>query len=73
MNWPKTIKNATSEHPEHLYTRTPKRGSYFKYEEDELLPKQERRVWKPRSFHYDNVAAAMLTLFAVQTGEGWPQ
>ncbi|XP_060663673.1 LOW QUALITY PROTEIN: voltage-dependent calcium channel type A subunit alpha-1 [Drosophila nasuta] len=48
-------------------------GSYFKYEEDELLPKQERRVWKPRSFHYDNVAAAMLTLFAVQTGEGWPQ
>ncbi|XP_030081785.1 voltage-dependent calcium channel type A subunit alpha-1 isoform X11 [Drosophila hydei] len=48
-------------------------GSYFKYEEDELLPKQEMRVWKPRSFHYDNVAAAMLTLFAVQTGEGWPQ
>ncbi|XP_033150271.1 voltage-dependent calcium channel type A subunit alpha-1 [Drosophila busckii] len=48
-------------------------GSYFKYEEDELLPKQEMRVWMPRSFHYDNVAAAMLTLFAVQTGEGWPQ
>ncbi|EDW29901.1 GL15847 [Drosophila persimilis] len=48
-------------------------GSYFKYEEDELLPRQELRVWKPRAFHYDNVAAAMLTLFAVQTGEGWPQ
>ncbi|XP_053950323.1 voltage-dependent calcium channel type A subunit alpha-1 isoform X4 [Anastrepha ludens] len=47
-------------------------GSYFKYEEDELLPKQEARIWRPRSFHYDNVAAAMLTLFAVQTGEGWP-
>ncbi|KAL9879798.1 calcium voltage-gated channel subunit cacophony isoform 21-T21 [Glossina fuscipes fuscipes] len=48
-------------------------GSYFKYEEGDLLPKQEARIWKPRSFHYDNVAAAMLTLFAVQTGEGWPQ
>ncbi|XP_018802975.1 PREDICTED: voltage-dependent calcium channel type A subunit alpha-1 isoform X4 [Bactrocera latifrons] len=48
-------------------------GYYFKYEEDELLPKQEERIWRPRSFHYDNVAAAMLTLFAVQTGEGWPQ
>ncbi|XP_067640090.1 voltage-dependent calcium channel type A subunit alpha-1 isoform X11 [Eurosta solidaginis] len=48
-------------------------GSYFKYEEDELLPRQEARIWRPRSFHYDNVAAAMLTLFAVQTGEGWPQ
>ena len=23
-------------------------------------------------FHYDNVANAMLTLFAVQTTEGWP-
>ncbi|KNC23583.1 Voltage-dependent calcium channel type A subunit alpha-1, partial [Lucilia cuprina] len=48
-------------------------GSYFKYEEGELLPRPELRIWKPRSFHYDNVAAAMLTLFAVQTGEGWPQ
>ncbi|XP_030379796.1 voltage-dependent calcium channel type A subunit alpha-1 isoform X3 [Scaptodrosophila lebanonensis] len=48
-------------------------GSYFKYEDDEILPRQEMRIWKPRSFHYDNVAVAMLTLFAVQTGEGWPQ
>lgn len=50
-----------------------KRGSFFKFEEGELLPRQEARIWRPRSFHYDNVAAAMLTLFAVQTGEGWPQ
>lgn len=49
------------------------RGSYFRFDEDELLPKQELRIWKTRSFHYDNVATAMLTLFAVQTGEGWPQ
>ncbi|KAH8416477.1 hypothetical protein KR222_005300 [Zaprionus bogoriensis] len=58
---------------ESKHTSTECQGSFFKYEEDELLPKQEKRVWKPRSFHYDNVAAAMLTLFAVQTGEGWPQ
>ncbi|XP_070132494.1 voltage-dependent calcium channel type A subunit alpha-1 isoform X7 [Drosophila bipectinata] len=58
---------------ESKHTSAECQGSYFKYEEDELLPKQELRVWKPRAFHYDNVAAAMLTLFAVQTGEGWPQ
>ncbi|XP_055380450.1 voltage-dependent calcium channel type A subunit alpha-1 isoform X7 [Condylostylus longicornis] len=48
-------------------------GSFFKYDEDEVLPKKEDRIWRTRSFHYDNVAVAMLTLFAVQTGEGWPQ
>ncbi|XP_034670752.1 voltage-dependent calcium channel type A subunit alpha-1 isoform X20 [Drosophila subobscura] len=58
---------------ESKHTSAECQGSYFKYEEDELLPRQELRVWKPRAFHYDNVAAAMLTLFAVQTGEGWPQ
>ena len=30
------------------------------------------REWRKQQFHYDNVAAAMLTLFAVQTTEGWP-
>ncbi|XP_055846918.1 voltage-dependent calcium channel type A subunit alpha-1 isoform X9 [Episyrphus balteatus] len=55
------------------HTATECQGSFFKYEEDELLPKEERRIWKTRNFHYDNVATAMLTLFAVQTGEGWPQ
>jgi voltage-dependent calcium channel N type alpha-1B len=30
------------------------------------------RIWQKQKFHYDNVAAAMLTLFAVQTTEGWP-
>lgn len=49
------------------------RGMYFVFEEGKTLPKAELREWKPRCFHYDNVAAAMLTLFAVQTGEGWPQ
>lgn len=37
------------------------------------MPRVEKREWKLQSFHYDDVAMAMLTLFAVQTGEGWPQ
>ncbi|XP_049884581.1 voltage-dependent calcium channel type A subunit alpha-1 isoform X6 [Pectinophora gossypiella] len=48
-------------------------GSYFVYESNSLLPKVAKRQWTTQSFHYDNVATAMLTLFAVQTGEGWPQ
>lgn len=43
------------------------------YEDDSDVPKVEKREWKLQSFHYDDVAMAMLTLFAVQTGEGWPQ
>lgn len=49
------------------------RGSFFVFDSDELLPRKEARIWSTQSFHYDNVATAMLTLFAVQTGEGWPQ
>lgn len=57
------------------------RGYYFKYQagdtEDvnsqKFMPKAEERIWDKQSFYYDNVAVAMLTLFAVQTGEGWPQ
>ncbi|XP_070508107.1 voltage-dependent calcium channel type A subunit alpha-1 isoform X4 [Chironomus tepperi] len=48
-------------------------GSYFVFDNDEMLPREEKRVWDNQNFHYDNVATAMLTLFAVQTGEGWPQ
>ncbi|XP_075988245.1 calcium voltage-gated channel subunit cacophony isoform X3 [Anticarsia gemmatalis] len=48
-------------------------GSYFVYESNSLLPRISKRTWTTQSFHYDNVAVAMLTLFAVQTGEGWPQ
>lgn len=43
------------------------------FDGESKLPKQEAREWLTQSFHYDNVATAMLTLFAVQTGEGWPQ
>ncbi|KAL3280077.1 hypothetical protein HHI36_017583 [Cryptolaemus montrouzieri] len=48
-------------------------GSYFVFDEDSEVPRVEPRVWGPQSFYYDNVPLAMLTLFAVQTGEGWPQ
>ncbi|KAL0276239.1 UNVERIFIED_CONTAM: hypothetical protein PYX00_003847 [Menopon gallinae] len=48
-------------------------GQYFVFDKSNLLPRAEKRVWRAQDFHYDNVAVAMLTLFAVQTGEGWPQ
>uniref|UniRef100_A0A8C7FFU3 Calcium voltage-gated channel subunit alpha1 E n=1 Tax=Oncorhynchus kisutch TaxID=8019 RepID=A0A8C7FFU3_ONCKI len=37
--------------------------------------KQEvkRREWRRHDFHYDNIVWALLTLFTVSTGEGWPQ
>lgn len=37
------------------------------------IPTMEKREWKVREFSYDNVADAMLTLFAVQTTEGWAE
>lgn len=49
------------------------RGQYFVFDGESELPKVERRIWESQQFHYDNVMMAMLTLFAVQTGEGWPQ
>ncbi|XP_065811382.1 calcium channel, voltage-dependent, P/Q type, alpha 1A subunit, b isoform X11 [Labrus bergylta] len=47
------------------------RGEYLDYEKDEV--KALKREWKKYDFHYDNVAWALLTLFTVSTGEGWPQ
>ena len=49
------------------------RGEYFVYRAKENFPPEVwPRVWKRQKFHYDNVPTAMLTLFAVQTTEGWP-
>lgn len=56
----------------HYRVRCHARGSFFLYD-GEKVPKMEKREWKSQDFSYDNVATAMLTLFAVQTGEGWPQ
>ena len=48
------------------------RGWYFEYTDPHKLPVVKARRWERWDFHYDDVASAMLTLFAVQTGEGWP-
>merc|ERR1719219_2293591 len=48
-------------------------GQYIVYKDGDLnYPIVEERVWERNSFHYDNVAKAMLTLFVVSTFEGWP-
>ncbi|XP_026668099.1 voltage-dependent calcium channel type A subunit alpha-1 isoform X6 [Ceratina calcarata] len=58
---------------ESKYTKEECQGQYFVFEDNGMLPEPRKREWSTQSFHYDNVMAAMLTLFAVQTGEGWPQ
>uniref|UniRef100_A0AC35TNP8 EF-hand domain-containing protein n=1 Tax=Rhabditophanes sp. KR3021 TaxID=114890 RepID=A0AC35TNP8_9BILA len=47
-------------------------GNYFIYSKQEEEPVVSPREWKLRSFNYDNTLNAMLTLFVVTTGEGWP-
>uniref|UniRef100_A0A8C5L3H4 Voltage-dependent P/Q-type calcium channel subunit alpha n=1 Tax=Jaculus jaculus TaxID=51337 RepID=A0A8C5L3H4_JACJA len=47
------------------------RGKYLLYEKNEVRARD--REWKKYEFHYDNVLWALLTLFTVSTGEGWPQ
>ncbi|XP_047655702.1 voltage-dependent R-type calcium channel subunit alpha-1E isoform X3 [Tachysurus fulvidraco] len=46
-------------------------GYYIDYNKDKKEVK--RREWRRHEFHYDNVIWALLTLFTVSTGEGWPQ
>ncbi|KAG8447469.1 hypothetical protein GDO86_014818 [Hymenochirus boettgeri] len=46
------------------------RGEYLNYENDDV--RAQARQWKKYDFHYDNVLWALLTLFTVSTGEGWP-
>uniref|UniRef100_W5KNP2 Voltage-dependent calcium channel type A subunit alpha-1 n=1 Tax=Astyanax mexicanus TaxID=7994 RepID=W5KNP2_ASTMX len=45
-------------------------GYYIDYGRDRKEVK--KREWKRHEFHYDNVMWALLTLFTVSTGEGWP-
>ncbi|KAA0194097.1 hypothetical protein HAZT_HAZT008025, partial [Hyalella azteca] len=56
-----------------IMTKAECQGEYFWYDNYDQPPEVRPRQWKQQSFHYDNVMFAMLTLFAVQTGEGWPQ
>lgn len=47
------------------------RGNYVDHEKNKMEVKG--REWKRHEFHYDNIIWALLTLFTVSTGEGWPQ
>nr|VZI37936.1 unnamed protein product [Spirometra erinaceieuropaei] len=46
-------------------------GQFFEYNE-QGVPMVVWRQWNSHGFNYDNVYYAMLTLFTVTTGEGWP-
>jgi hypothetical protein len=48
------------------------RGWYFDFGTGKHKPDCRKRSWEPYDFTYDSVPQAMLTLFTVQTGEGWP-
>lgn len=48
------------------------RGEFFVFgEQSPHIPVVAPRLWDVKPFSYDNCAAAMMTLFAVQTSEGW--
>ncbi|TGZ60418.1 hypothetical protein CRM22_008542 [Opisthorchis felineus] len=46
-------------------------GQFFEYNE-RGEPAVKNRTWRSHDFNYDHVINAMLTLFTVTTGEGWP-
>ena len=48
------------------------RGEFFVAgEHSSHVPIVEAREWGVKAFNYDNCGIAMITLFAVQTTEGW--
>ncbi|MGH0154006.1 UNVERIFIED_CONTAM: hypothetical protein FKN15_040627 [Acipenser sinensis] len=50
------------------------RGYYLEFDKDKMdKMERKKREWKHHDFHYDNIIYALLTLFTVSTGEGWPQ
>lgn len=54
-------------------TQTTCYGEAIRYESlDKPIGPPIKRQWLRHNFNYDDVLAAMLTLFTVQTGEGWP-
>ncbi|CAM9579129.1 unnamed protein product [Lampetra fluviatilis] len=46
------------------------RGQFLVY--DKKSVRVEQREWRRYEFNYDNVFQALMTLFTVSTGEGWP-
>ncbi|KAK6980046.1 voltage-dependent calcium channel type A subunit alpha-1, partial [Biomphalaria glabrata] len=55
-------------------TRDDCQGQFFEYSgsSDQPVVTVQNREWRRQDFHYDNIVMAMLTLFTVTTGEGWP-
>ncbi|XP_055897179.1 voltage-dependent calcium channel type A subunit alpha-1-like isoform X2 [Biomphalaria glabrata] len=53
-------------------TREECQGQFFEYGVQSNQPTVKDREWLRQDFHYDNIMMAMLTLFTVTTGEGWP-
>jgi hypothetical protein len=54
-------------------TKSECQGQYYSFNNRDNLPTIENRKWLRWEFHFDNVVFAILSLFTVQTGEGWPQ
>ena len=56
----------------YMLLRLYSRGEFFVVgEHSPHIPIVEPREWDVKSFNYDNTLMAMMTLFAVQTSEGW--
>uniref|UniRef100_A0A8C4IT15 Voltage-dependent calcium channel alpha-1 subunit IQ domain-containing protein n=1 Tax=Dicentrarchus labrax TaxID=13489 RepID=A0A8C4IT15_DICLA len=49
------------------------KGKFFYCTDSSMNSEKECQEWRRHEFHYDNVCWALLTLFTVSTGEGWPQ
>uniref|UniRef100_A0A671VTF7 Calcium voltage-gated channel subunit alpha1 E n=1 Tax=Sparus aurata TaxID=8175 RepID=A0A671VTF7_SPAAU len=49
------------------------KGKFFYCTDSSMNTEKECQEWRRHEFHYDNVCWALLTLFTVSTGEGWPQ
>uniref|UniRef100_A0A915I6P9 Ion transport domain-containing protein n=1 Tax=Romanomermis culicivorax TaxID=13658 RepID=A0A915I6P9_ROMCU len=47
-------------------------GFYYAFDNQTVEPLIQTREWQIYPFNYDNTLMAMLTLFTVTTGEGWP-
>ena len=55
-----------------LFMKVIVRGSFFDFGSGKHKPICKKREWEAYDFTYDSVPQAILTLFTVQTGEGWP-
>uniref|UniRef100_A0A8C7REC8 Calcium channel, voltage-dependent, R type, alpha 1E subunit a n=1 Tax=Oncorhynchus mykiss TaxID=8022 RepID=A0A8C7REC8_ONCMY len=49
------------------------KGKFFYCTDGSKDTEKDCQDWRRHDFHYDNIVWALLTLFTVSTGEGWPQ